>query len=94
MVTLVFVQLIIRFSLINVEQLPKSGEINIVFKASRKYLSPGLFSFIILSFIYIFNSAFKNVQFIYKVNITRLIRLGTFDATKRKDTTLGYYLLP
>ena len=38
MVTLVFVQLVIHFSLINIEQLPKSAEINIVFKASRKYL--------------------------------------------------------
>ena len=66
-----------------VKQLPKSVEINIVFKASRKYLSAGLFFFMSLSFIYIFNSAFKNVQFIYEVNITRLILLSTFNATKK-----------
>ena len=66
-----------------VEQLPKSAEINIVFKTSRKYLSASLFFFMALSFIYIFNSAFKNVQFIYVVNITRLIRLSTFNATNK-----------
>ena len=73
MVTLVFVQLVIHFKLINVEQLPKSAEINIVFKASRKCLSASLFFFMTLSFIYVFKSAFKNVRFIYEVNITRLI---------------------
>ena len=62
---------------------PKSAEINIVFKGSRKHLSAGLFFFMILSFIYIFNSAFKNAQFIYEMNITRLIRLSTFNATKK-----------
>ena len=36
-----------------------------------------------LSLIYILNSAFKNVQFIYEVNITRLMRLSTFNATKK-----------
>ena len=56
---------------------------NIVFKGSRKYLSAGGFFFMTLSFIYIFNSALKNVQFIYEVNITRLIRLSTFNATKK-----------
>ena len=66
-----------------VEQLPKSAKINIVFKASRKYLSAGLLFFMTLSFIYIFNSAFKNVQFIFEVNITRLIRLIMFSATKK-----------
>ena len=66
-----------------VEQLPKSAEINIVFKASHNYLSTGLFFFMTLSFIYIFNSTFKNVQFIYEVNITRLICFSTFNATKK-----------
>ena len=66
-----------------VKQLPKSAEINIVFIASRKYLSAGLFFFMALSFIYIFNSAFKNVQFIHKVNITLLIRLSMFNATQK-----------
>ena len=64
-----------------VEQLPKSAEINTVFKTSCKYLSVGLFFFMTSSFIYIFNSAFKNVQFIFKVNITSLICLSTFNAT-------------
>ena len=66
-----------------VEQLPKSEDINTVFTPSRKYLSAGLFFFMTLSFIYIFNSAFQNVQFIYEVNITRLIRLSTFNAIKK-----------
>ena len=74
MVTLVFVQLVIHFSLTNVKQLANSAEINIVFKACRKYLSAGLFFFMTLSFINIFNSTFKNVQFIYEVNVLRLIR--------------------
>ena len=59
MVTLVFVQLVIHFSIINVEQLPKSAQMSIVFKASCKYLSVGLFFFMTLSFIYIFNGALK-----------------------------------
>ena len=54
-----------------VVQLPKSVEINIVFKASGKYLSAGLFSFMTLSFIYIINSAFKNVQFVYEVPVNK-----------------------
>ena len=66
-----------------VKQLPKSAEINIVFIASHKYLSAGLLFFVTLSLIYIFNSTFKNVQFIYEVNITRLIHLSTFNATKK-----------
>ena len=83
MVTLVFVLLVIHFSLITVEQLPKSAEINIVFKASCKYLSEGLFFFMKLSLIYIFNSAFKIVHFVYEVDITRLIHLSTFNVTKK-----------
>ena len=75
-----------------VKQSPKSAEISIVFKASRKYLYAGLFFFMTLSFIFILNSAFKNVQFIYEVNITRLIRLSRFNATK-KIFKLGYFLL-
>ena len=60
-----------------------SVEINIVFKASRKYLSAGLFFFMTLSFIYIFNSAFKNLKFIHEVNVTCHICLSTFNATKK-----------
>ena len=66
-----------------VEQLPMSAEINTVFKASRKYLAAGLFFFMTLSFIYMFNGTFKNVQFIYEVNNTRLIHLSMFNVTKK-----------
>ena len=65
-----------------VEQLPKSAEINIVFKASRKYLSTGLF-FFMLSFLY-----FSNIQVMLRKRTTeeqaknRLALTGVFDCVR------------